>query len=197
MKIYSPKLSVIIGVILILAGLLVSVYDIAEHGYGDPQSARLAIAGMTHKPPKNLGYSVWVTGPIEVAKVFGRSRGCQQADVELISMIVHKSIENNIDPQLVASTIDQESQCDPLAVSSKGAIGLMQIMPKLHKEFNFSEKNLFNESDNIDVGTKILSDLVKQFGEVEAVRRYQGLGPAGNPNYAWQVLNLKEGKSIK
>lgn len=140
-----------------------------------------------------LTYSLERTGPLEVAKVFGRSHGCQNADPDLIEMIVRTSLDLNIEPTLAASIMDQESGCDPLAVSNRGAVGLMQVMPKVWKtRFDFSEINLFNPKQNIEVGLKILSPLVLQYGEKEALERYQGLGVPSNPNYSAQVLGRKD-----
>lgn len=149
------------------------------------------------KPPKKMLYSYWRTGPIEVAKVFGRGVGCQDADTDLIDAIVSSSILHGLNPRLTAAVIEQESRCDPFAVSIKGAIGLMQVMPKIHKkQFDFTEINLFNEKQNIEVGVTILAELVDQYGEVEALRRYQGVGVGGVANYSSQVVARKEGTII-
>lgn len=100
-----------------------------------------------------------------------------------------------LDAKLAASVISEESNCDSLAVSSRGAIGLMQVMPRVWKRrFDFSRINLFNPQENLNIGIKILADLVQQYGEHEALERYQGLGP-GNPNYSNEVLATKHGNS--
>lgn len=176
--------AIVVGVSMSLSGL----YRLVEFDEGNWSRQIVVLHIAAPKPPKKMKYSYRRTGPIEVAKVFGRGRGCQDADTDLINLIVDRSINYSVDPKLVASVIIQESQCDQFAVSSKGAIGLMQVMPKIHQEqFDFSKINLFNPRDNIDVGIHILSDLIEQYGETEALRRYQGVGANGNENYVSEV----------
>ncbi len=52
-----------------------------------------------------------------------------------------------------------ESFFDPNAVSSKGAIGLMQIMPATAGDYGVKKEKLFNPAENIDTGAHLLSDL--------------------------------------
>lgn len=174
------------------SGVFFCLHGVSKYGQAFNTVVRYKSA--IPRSPKRLPYSIWRTGPIDVAKVFGRSNGCRDADSDLINLIVKKSVSFNIDPRLTASVIVQESQCDPLAVSYKGAIGMMQVMPKIHQDqFDFSEVNLFNPEDNIQTGLKILSNLINQYGETEALRRYQGIGPGGVENYSSQVLGRKNG----
>lgn len=87
------------------------------------------------------------------------------------------SHENNLDKYLVYALIKKESKYDPLAVSKKGAMGLMQIMPdtgeylaKLTKEENFDIMNLYDVETNIKLGTYYLSKLKDDFNnDLEAV----------------------------
>ncbi len=52
-----------------------------------------------------------------------------------------------------------ESFFDPNAVSSKGAIGLMQIMPATAGDYGVKKEQLFDPAENIDTGAHLLSDL--------------------------------------
>ena len=59
----------------------------------------------------------------------------------------------NVDPKLVQSIIKIESNYDPTAISSKGAVGLMQIIPKyVHK----TRKQLLDPETNVSEGIKYL-----------------------------------------
>ena len=49
--------------------------------------------------------------------------------VKYVEIIKRESAENSLDPALVAAVIATESGYDANAVSNKGAVGLMQIMP--------------------------------------------------------------------
>jgi soluble lytic murein transglycosylase-like protein len=64
--------------------------------------------------------------------------------------------------ELVMAIIDQESGWDPYAVSEKGAIGLMQLMP--HTALRFGIRNLFRPDENIRGGVAYLAWLDREFG---------------------------------
>lgn len=84
--------------------------------------------------------------------------------------IVTYSNEYNVDPYLIAAVIRIESGFSPRAVSSKGAVGLMQIMPTTAKWAaekmdipNFTVDSLINPDVNIRIGTWYLSHLLNEF----------------------------------
>jgi membrane-bound lytic murein transglycosylase F len=68
------------------------------------------------------------------------------------------------DWRLIASQIYQESQFDPRAKSWVGATGLMQLMPRIGREFG--AKNLYNPSQNIAAGTNFLQWLEEYWEEI-------------------------------
>jgi len=92
-----------------------------------------------------------------------------------------------VSPDLVKAVIAAESEFDPLAVSSKGARGLMQLMPFTARRFGVSDS--FDARQNIMGGTQYLRILLDQFqGDValaaaaynageNAVLRYGGIPP--------------------
>jgi Transglycosylase SLT domain len=139
-----------------------------------------------------LEYGEVRTAPLEIAKVFGRSPGCQDADSELIFATSEAALRTGLDPKLAAATVAVESGCNPFAISTRGAIGLMQVRAISWKDkYDFSGKiNLLNRRDNLQVGAEILSGLIKQFGVTEGVRRYQGVGENGDPQYVSKILAL-------
>lgn len=162
--------------LLLVAALSAGVYALRERYDIRP----LGSAPSFHVRPseKLLTYSIWRTAPLEVAKVFGRSPGCTDAPAEMIQKVANTSVELNLDPALAAGTIAVESGCNQWAVSKSGAIGMMQVMPRIWRDqFDFTGRvNLFNEEDNIRTGSIILSQLVKQYGTSEGLRRYNGVG---------------------
>jgi soluble lytic murein transglycosylase-like protein len=132
---------------------------------------------------------------ITVAKVYGKDSQCANSNYAFIQETADTAIENKLDPGVLAGTVVTESKCDPLAVSDRGAVGLMQIMVKIHaQEFDFSGNvNLFNREDNLRAGAKILSTLIKAYGTENGLARYQGLGVSSasyNPNYTAQIMKL-------
>lgn len=92
-----------------------------------------------------------------------------------------------IDPELVHVVIRAESNYDAFAISSAGAMGLMQLMPATARQYGVM--NVFDAAQNIEGGVRYLRDLVKLYGGQtklvlaaynagqEAVRRYKGIPP--------------------
>jgi soluble lytic murein transglycosylase len=87
-----------------------------------------------------------------------------------------------VDPYLTAALIQVESGFRPDAVSPKGAIGLMQIMPEtarwIGEQNNIrveSAGDLFNPGLNIQLGTLYLAYLMERFAtEAAALAAYNG-----------------------
>jgi hypothetical protein len=140
-------------------------------------------------------FSIFRTAPLQVAMVFGRTPGCEHADSDLIESTAKAAIEAGLDPSIFASTVGVESGCNQFAVSSKGAIGIMQIMPGVWKtKYDFAGNvNLFNRNDNLRVGAQIEAGLISQYGVDGGVRRYNGLGTGCetcDAGYVSKILSL-------
>ncbi|MBI4020379.1 MAG: lytic transglycosylase domain-containing protein [Candidatus Aenigmarchaeota archaeon] len=71
----------------------------------------------------------------------------------------------NADPALVAAIIQRESGWNPSALSPKGAIGLMQLLPSTAAQYGYSASDMYDPAKNIDAGTRYLAQLVVWFGE--------------------------------
>ncbi len=69
--------------------------------------------------------------------------------------------KHNVDPNLVRAIIKVESGGNPSAVSRKGAMGLMQLMPATARELNVS--NPFDPKQNVDAGVRHLKGLLDNF----------------------------------
>ena len=103
--------------------------------------------------------------------------GYQYAERELIyplkyqDLIVKYADEYDLDPNFVAAVICTESRFDSEAVSNKGAMGLMQIMPstgewiagKLQEDENFTEQDLFDPEISVRYGCWYLDFLNKRY----------------------------------
>jgi soluble lytic murein transglycosylase-like protein len=74
----------------------------------------------------------------------------------------------SVDPALVHAVIFAESAYNPQALSDKGAIGLMQVMPDTGARYGVKEHDLRNPTRNVQAGTRYLADLLQLFeGDVE------------------------------
>ena len=91
-----------------------------------------------------------------------------QADFRPLRDLVNREVDGSatrygIDPLLVHSVIRVESNYNPVAISPKGAEGLMQLMPATGRRFGVS--NSFDVHENIDAGVKYLKYLLDLFGD--------------------------------
>lgn len=69
--------------------------------------------------------------------------------------------EHQIDQALLRAVIAVESGYDPNAVSRKGAVGLMQLMPQTARRYGV--KNIYDPAQNIQGGARYLRDLMGKF----------------------------------
>ncbi len=69
--------------------------------------------------------------------------------------------QNQVSPQLIHSVIRVESNYDPYAVSPKGALGLMQLIPSTARRFGVSD--VFDPADNIQGGARYLKYLLELY----------------------------------
>ncbi len=79
------------------------------------------------------------------------------------SLIEEFSRKHNVDFALVKAMIKVESGFNPLAVSIKGAKGLMQLMPETAQRMNVA--NIFNPRENIDGGVRYFRYLLSLFND--------------------------------
>lgn len=113
------------------------------------------------------------------------------------------SAEYSVDEALICALINVESSFNKDAVSSKGAKGLMQIMPSTAASIaaaldeSFSEENLFDEETNIRYGAFYIHMLLSQFNFEEAICAYNA-GPnkvrswLNDNNYSSDNIHLDE-----
>ena len=89
--------------------------------------------------------------------------------------VVTSARKHDVDPFLVASILVVESSGDPFAISTRDAVGIMQIHVPTWGSLAEAERiNLFRLEDNIDLGTRILRDYTRRHGLWDGVLRYLG-----------------------
>jgi soluble lytic murein transglycosylase-like protein len=107
-----------------------------------------------------------------------------------ISDIVDQAARaHQVDPLLVHSVIKVESNYNPYAVSTKGAEGLMQLMPPTARMLGVS--NSFDPRENIEGGVKYLKYLQGLYGDDRLALAAYNAGPAAVEKYK-QVPPYKE-----
>ena len=95
---------------------------------------------------------------------------------ELGKMIDEAASKNGLDAGLVKEVARQESGFKPCAVSSKGAEGLMQLMPATQTQFSVSDP--FDAKQSLDAGAKLLKQLLERYGgDIEKALSAYNAGP--------------------
>ncbi len=89
-----------------------------------------------------------------------QSQGSSPAEIDRI--IEEAAARHHVDANLVRAVIKVESNFNPAAVSRKGAMGLMQLMPATARKFNVS--NPFDPRQNVEAGVRHLKRLLDNFG---------------------------------
>jgi hypothetical protein len=82
-------------------------------------------------------------------------------DTPFREMITAAATRAGVDPALVGAMVAVESAFNPLAVSPKGAMGLMQLMPETARLYGVS--NAFDPRQNLTAGARHLRDLLQLF----------------------------------
>jgi soluble lytic murein transglycosylase-like protein len=84
---------------------------------------------------------------------------------EYDDLIAEHARLNSVRPSLVRAVIQVESRFNPRAVSPKGAIGLMQLMPDTIQQFGV--QNAFSPSENVRAGVAYLRQLLDRYDNNE------------------------------
>lgn len=111
--------------------------------------------------------------------------------------------KHNLDADLVAAVMSQESGGDPKAYSYSGAVGLMQVMPRDGIAASFicengpcfthrpSQQELFDPEYNVSYGCQILSGLIRRYGNLRDALKAYGPMDVGY-SYADLVIHIYE-----
>jgi soluble lytic murein transglycosylase-like protein len=150
MKCFVPLLLALIAFSLFGVG----AYAQVRYSYVDEDG----VQNFTNVAPVRPVYDLKVTGtPDSPALQPENSLESRKFD----PLIEKYASENRLDPSLIRSIIAQESGFNPKAVSSKGARGLMQLMPETAASLGV--KNSFDPEQNIQGGVKHFRFLMDNF----------------------------------
>jgi soluble lytic murein transglycosylase-like protein len=134
-------------------------------------------------------------------------RGPLATSADIDTAIEQAAARHNVDPNLVRAVVKVESNFNPNAVSRKGAMGLMQLMPATARQLKV--KNPFDPEQNVDAGVRHLKQLLESYGGdvklslaaynagATAVARSSGVPHyAETQNYVRRIINLYYGGSV-
>jgi soluble lytic murein transglycosylase-like protein len=113
--------------------------------------------------------------------------------------------KHGLDEDLLHSIIEAESGYDSSIVSSKGAVGLMQLIPETAAKYGV--RNVFDPSENIEAGARYIKDLMSLYQNdlrsvlaaynagPDALKKHNGIPPfPETKRYIRKVLNLLDGQ---
>lgn len=124
-----------------------------------------------------------------------RYRIANTAAASFVSLAYRAGEEHSVDPLLILAVMAVESRYNPVAESVMGAKGLMQIIPKFHLDKLGDlggEQALLEPEVNIEVGTQILREYTRRFGDPEfALQMYAGAVDEPGSQYAAKVMAEK------
>lgn len=148
------------------------------------------------------------------------SESINQPNARKLAKLIVKECSNydNLDPYLILAVIQVESEFSPKAISKRGAIGLMQVMPGtaeyIAKEMGVDydgKKALYDPFINVKLGIHYLSLLTDKYDSTENALDAYNCGPTNfdkaqasdsdrkQSRYVKKVLNFKnylEGESL-
>lgn len=103
---------------------------------------------------------------------------CTPLDAPALAHIIGAAARRHgLDPSLIREVAQQESAFQPCAVSSKGAQGLMQLMPATQASFRV--RNPFDPRESIDAGAQLLKQLLDRYdGNLALALSAYNAGPA-------------------
>ena len=116
-----------------------------------------AVMGKAPVPAASFFTVPWVETPVPF-----NSPPCDpMPTAELDKLVEENSQQQGVKPELIRAVIAEESGARPCAVSSKGAQGLMQLMPATSEQFGV--KDPFDPHQSVEAGTKLLKQLLTKY----------------------------------
>ncbi len=140
---------------------------------------------LTLQDYRNQAVPVRITAPrarFSTEMVYNKPRDSIRVPEEIQKIVDDAARKFKLSTQLVTAIIKVESNFNPRAVSSEGAIGLMQLMPATAERLGV--KNAFDIRQNINAGCRYLKGLVDRFeGNLELAVAAYNAGPGAVEKY--------------
>ena len=130
---------------------------------------------LTAKLAPSKPQTIYISGELSF---LGKSKPPVSLDRDGVERLVREAAErHNVDPALVRAVIETESNWNTSALSRKGAVGLMQLIPTTAQRFGANDA--FNPKQNVEAGVRYLRTLLERY--------------SGNLDLALAAYNAGEG----
>jgi soluble lytic murein transglycosylase-like protein len=113
---------------------------------------------------------------------------------DLVGAAYREGDRHALNPLLIVAVMAVESGFNPIARSDAGAMGLMQVIPRLHADKLpvASGASVFDPHVNIRLGASVLKECMRRGGtEIAGLQRYNGARGDATNAYARKVLGEK------
>lgn len=156
-------------------------------------------------PPRGVEAKVFTAKDSKFSRYSGRTsyRWELASRNKFNGLIARAALRHRVNAGLVKAVIHAESAFNPRAISPKGALGLMQLMPENCRRYGV--RNPFSVEENINAGARMLADLHRKYrgdlrltlaaynaGEA-AVEKFGGVPPFPETReYVRRVLELRQ-----
>jgi soluble lytic murein transglycosylase-like protein len=155
-------------------------------------------AGTTHfsNVPDDTRYRLIVRAPVEtpagVPADARRAAAWLARSGEYDAAIARAAGAANVQAELLRAVIVVESGFNPRAISHRGAIGLMQLLPSTARRYGAF--NAFDPEQNIRAGAHYLADLITRYGKdrLELVLAAYNAGESAVDRYGGRIPPFKE-----
>lgn len=135
---------------------------------------KAAAQAQTTPVPEDSFFSTGWAGPAMLPPPLPDCPPMQESETE--PLIKASAARHQLNPALIKAVMRQESGFRPCAISEKGAMGLMQIMPDT--AHSLKTQDPLDPAQNIDAGAHYLKDMLKRFkGDVRLALAAYNAGP--------------------
>ena len=153
-----PHLIVILSIIIVASPAYADIYSYRDEN---------GVLNFTNIPPNNARYKIRIAYKEHKHTASPKTVFYQPANhpktlsPKLKAIVDHVARDYAVDKSLVKAMIHAESDFDANAVSPKGALGLMQLMPETAERYGV--RDVFDPEQNIIGGVHYLHDLLETF----------------------------------
>ena len=157
----------------------------------------------TNAPEALAEAPVAATSRVKRSESLTRVRAYVARRYRVSETALHKSLvraqvsgaQLGLDPLLIVAVMAIESSFNPMAESTVGAQGLMQVIPRFHMEKigpDATPESLFDPETNVRVGALVIKEGIRRYGSIQRGLQYYG-GALKDPEarYAKKVLAMQ------